>query len=183
MCTQRALHKLGMLPPLKNKNRRRGSRSRRGQRGTHLFVGRPRCSISGAVSTHQRDAARHAGGEGEGDASPKKSIISRRLGGRAGARARERAQESTREIFLAMTEVYTYGRDFHTWAPAGASAICARSPPSNYISLCLSTTHLSTRTRCVPPPFVRYLLARNGYAAASGWPTPSRFLRVARTRL
>lgn len=62
-----------------------------------------------------------------------------------------------------MTEVY--GRDFHTWAPAGAYAQCASS---NYISLCLSTTHLSTRTRCVPPPsppasrfppsVVRYLL-------------------------
>lgn len=50
-----------------------------------------------------------------------------------------------------MTEVRLRG-DFHTWSPAGAKRL-----RSNYISLCLSTTHLSTRTRYVllsfsPPP-------------------------------
>ena len=50
------------------------------------------------------------------------------------------AHESAREIFLAMTEVYQ-ARLSHVGSPAGERTQCARS---NYILLCLSTTHLST---------------------------------------
>lgn len=89
-----------------------------------------------------------------------------------------RAHESTREIFLAMTEVY--GRDFHTWALAGACAQCA---PSNYISLCLSTTHLSTRTRWVPPPSPPPSLSCATFSANSAdLPSPSRRERSLKRR-
>lgn len=91
----------------------------------------------------RRDATRR-----REDASPKKSIILLVSQARAG--------ESAREIFLAMTEVYQ-ARLSHVGSPAGASAVCARS---NYILLCLSTTHLSTRTRCSfsSPSFSPFLL-------------------------
>lgn len=125
------LHKSGTLFSLRNKNRRRENHS--GRTTCFLVLSGDHDVLFRGRFQERRDATRR-----RENASPKKSIIL--LVSQACARARE----SAREIFLAMTEVYQ-ARLSHVGSPAGASAVCARS---NYILLCLSTTHLSTRTRC-----------------------------------
>jgi len=139
---ERTLHKSDMLFSLRNKNRRRENHSGRttwflalsGDRDV-LFWGR----FSGGTQhdATRRDAMRRDAKRRRRRTPPLKSQLFCRSFSLGRTRV---AHESAREIFLAMTEVYQV-RLSHVGSPAGERTQCARS---NYILLCLSTTHLST---------------------------------------